>query len=184
MSIQKTLLVVLFSIAVIVLLCSNELKKDITYKSFDRIDFGHSSDINKPSSILMYENLEKYSKEYKIPKHIIYNIAFLETRYEGPFDWGYNPERTSPVGAVGPMQVMPSTADYICHKKVSVKKLKTDIRFNIETSVKLLQILYKKYGNWEIVCGCYNTGRPMINDYARFCEKNKNYQKNWKYLKY
>jgi soluble lytic murein transglycosylase-like protein len=82
------------------------------------------------------------------------------------------------------MQVMPSTADYICHKKVSVKKLKTDIRFNIETSVKLLQILYKKYGNWEIVCGCYNTGRPMINDYARFCDKNKNYQKNWKYLKY
>ena len=79
---------------------------------------------------------------------------------------------------------MPSTADYVCNKKVSVKKLKTDIRFNIETSVKLLQKLYKKYGDWGIVCGCYNTGRPMINDYARFCEKNKDYQKNWKPLKY
>ena len=184
MNTQKILLVVLFSITVLVLLCSHELKQDFTYKSFDRIDFGHGSEINKPSSILMYENLEKYSDEYEIPKHIIYNIAFLETRYEGPFDWGYNPARTSPVGAVGPMQVMPSTADYVCNKKVSVKKLKTDIRFNIETSVKLLQRLYKKYGDWGIVCGCYNTGRPMINDYARFCEKNKDYQKNWKYLKY
>jgi len=146
MNTQKTLLVVLFSITVIVLLCSHELKKNFTYKSFGRIDFGHSSDINKPSSILMYENLEKYSDEYEIPKHIIYNIAFLETRYEGPFDWGYNPARTSPVGAVGPMQVMPSTADYICHKKVSVKKLKTDIKFSLRRVLNYYKDYIKNMG--------------------------------------
>ena len=28
------------------------------------------------------------------------------------------------------------------------------------------QGLYDKYGNWKIVFGCYNTGRPCVNGYA------------------
>ena len=180
---QQVLLVVLFSITSLVLLCSLEVKSDSPYKNSEVIEFGHKGNIGKPTSMVMYDNLEKYSDEYDIPKHIIYNIAFLETRYEGPFDWSYDAARTSCVGAVGPMQVMPSTANLIHKTNVSVSKLKTDVRFNIETSVKLLQRLYKKYGNWEIVCGCYNTGKPIVNGYARFCESNKDYQKNWVYLK-
>lgn len=181
---QKILLTVLFSIATIVLLCSLEVKPDVEDKNSEVVEFGHTGDINKPTSMVMYENLEKYSKEYDIPKYIIYNIAFLETRYEGPFDWTYDPARTSCVGAVGPMQIMPSTANSIHKTSVPVSKLKTDVEFNIVTSVKLLRKLYNKYGNWGLVCGCYNTGKPIINGYARFCESNKNYQKNWVYLKY
>ena len=49
--------------------------------------------------------------------------------------------------------------------------------------MKLLHQLHRRYGNWGIVCGCYNTGRPIINGYALFCIKNKNYQKNWVYIK-
>jgi soluble lytic murein transglycosylase-like protein len=180
---QKILLTVLFSIAIIVVLCSLEMPTELTYKSFDGFSFGHKGEITKPTSMVMYENLEKYSDEYEIPKHIIYNIAYLETRYGGPFDWKYNPAKTSCVGAVGPMQVMPSTANLIRKEDVSVNKLKTNVEFNIETSVKLLKRLYQKYGNWEIVCGCYNTGRPIVNGYAKFCNSNKNYQKNWVYLK-
>jgi hypothetical protein len=84
---QKILLTVLFSIAMMVLLCSLEVKPDVENKNSEVVEFGHEGDINKPTSMVMYENLEKYSKEYDIPKYIIYNIAFLETRYEGPFDW-------------------------------------------------------------------------------------------------
>ena len=183
MKIQKIMLVALFSIASLVLLCSIDLKMKNIYKFSQKINFGHENEISKPPSLLMYENLEKYSKEYNIPKYIIYNIAFLETRYEGPFDWDYNPSRTSSAGAVGAMQIMPATANYICDKNVSITKLKTDIRFNIGISVKLLQKLYKKYHNWGLVCGCYNTGRPIINDYAVFCKTNKDYQQNWEYIK-
>jgi hypothetical protein len=32
--------------------------------------------------------------------------------------------------------------------------------------MKLLRKLYDKYKNWKIVFGCYNTGRPCVNDYA------------------
>lgn len=134
---------------------------------------------DKSHSYVMYKNLEKYSKEFKIPKHIVYNIAFLETSYRGPKDMKYKPNRTSSAGAVGPMQVMPKTANGIHKKKVSVKKLKNDIEFNIITSLTLLKQLYKKYGDWSLVCGYYNTGYPKVNKYALFCVNQKNYKKNW-----
>lgn len=132
-----------------------------------------------PSSLLMYDNIEKYSIKYKVPKYVAYNIAYLETRYQGPFDWKYKPNLTSSVGALGPMQVMPKTANGIHKKNVPVKTLKNDIEFNVETSMILLNRLHKKYKDWGVVCGYYNTGYPLINDYAEFCVTNKNYKKNW-----
>ena len=45
--------------------------------------------------------------------------------------------------------------------------------------MKLLRRLHDKYGDWEIVCGCYNTGKPLVNDYARFCVNTFDYQDNW-----
>jgi soluble lytic murein transglycosylase-like protein len=138
---------------------------------------------NSPTSIKMYELIEKYSKKYDIPKHIAYNVSYKETRYGGPFDWDYNPEQESPVGAVGPMQIMTSTANHINDKNTDKYSLKTNIRLNIETSMKLLRKLYDKYGRWDLACGCYNTGKPMVNDYAIFCVTNKNYRKNWDNIK-
>jgi soluble lytic murein transglycosylase-like protein len=62
---------------------------------------------------------------------------------------------------------MPATARMMWKDKVINKNnLKTDIRFNIETSMKLLKHLYKNYGDWKLVFGAYNTGRPMVNQYA------------------
>lgn len=135
------------------------------------------------SSILMYELLEKYSKIYNVPRYIAYNIAYKETRYKGPFDWDYNPERISSVGAQGPMQVMPSTAKLIQGKSIPVDELRTNLELNIETSMMLLEKLYNKYGSWKIVCGCYNTGKPIVNDYAVYCATNKDYRSEWVYYK-
>lgn len=135
--------------------------------------------MSQPIPLEMYDNLEKYSELYDIPKYIFYNIAFLETRYRGPFDWKYRHDRTSSVGALGPMQIMPSTANFVHKEKIPLDKLKNDVEFNIETSAILLKRLYSKYHDWGVVCGYYNTGRPLINDYAIFCSTNKNYKKNW-----
>lgn len=132
---------------------------------------------------LMYELLEKYSLDHNIPRHIAYNIAFRETRYRGPFDWDYNPELISPVGAQGPMQVMPSTAKSIQGRTVTSEELRTDLELNIQTSMMLLEKLYNKYGDWKIVCGCYNTGQPIVNEYAVYCATNKDYRSEWVYYK-
>lgn len=134
---------------------------------------------NSPICLQIYYTIEKYSKEYRIPKYIAYNIAFLETRYQGPFDWTYDPFLTSSAGAVGPMQVMVKTAEYINKKGTTKLELRTNLDLNISTSMKLLRKLHNTYGDWAIVCGYYNTGYPRVNSYAEFCATNKKYTKNW-----
>lgn len=134
---------------------------------------------NSPTSIMLYELIEKYSEHYDIPKYIAYNIAFMETRYRGPFHWKYNPFRESSAGAVGAMQIMPSTCTLINKKKYTKKELRENLELNCITSMKLLNRLYKKYKNWAVVCGCYNTGKPIINGYAKYCSSNLNYKKEW-----
>jgi soluble lytic murein transglycosylase-like protein len=138
-----------------------------------------NSTIQSPTSMRMYELIEKYSTEYNIPRYIAYNVAYMETRYLGPFHWNYNPYQESFAGAVGPMQIMPSTSDYINKVNYGKKRLTNDMELNIETSMKLLNRLYSRYKNWAIVCGCYNTGRPLVNDYARYCSSNYNFKNKW-----
>ena len=128
-----------------------------------------SNEINEssPSCLKMYYAIMKWSSIYKIPKTYAFGIASKETGYRGPFHWKYRHAQTSCVGAIGPMQIMPSTADLMWKdSKVSRSKLMNDVDFNVHTSMKLLRVLYDKYGDWKTVFGCYNTGRPMINQYA------------------
>lgn len=122
-----------------------------------------------PENIQLLYAIEKYSKEYNIPKNYAYGIAYKETRYTWPFQWDYVAGLTSSAGALGPMQVMYKTAKGRFPKKEFDKEyLKNNIDFNVECSMKLLRYLYDLYGNWGLVFGTYNTGKPVINDYARF----------------
>ena len=127
----------------------------------------------------MYFFIEKFANEYGIPKKFAYGIAYAETRYGGPFDWNYKHDRSSCVGALGPMQIMPATAKLIWpNRKFTNKMLSTDIEFNVETSMKLLNRLYMKYKDWKLVFGAYNTGTPCVNGYAINVY---NYEPKWKY---
>ena len=126
-----------------------------------------------PPCLQMYYYIEKYADSFNIPKRFAYGIASHETGYKGPFHWDYNPAQTSCANAVGPMQVMVSTARWINNDNVTKDKLRTDIRYNVYTSMKLLRKLYNKRGDWKLVFGEYNTGRPCVNGYAN---KVYNYQ--------
>lgn len=134
---------------------------------------------DSPVSLKMYYLIEKYSIEYSVPKHIAYNVAFLETGYKGPFHWKYNPHQTSVAGALGPMQIMPKTGKWLTNGESTKDELKMDIELNIRLSMKLLNWLYDRYGDWGLACGYYNTGYPKINDYAEYCIENLNYKSKW-----
>lgn len=130
-----------------------------------------------PASMRMYDAITKYADMYNIPKKYAFGIAYMETTYQGPYDWKYNHKRKSSAGAVGPMQIMPATAKMMWKgRKFTKKQLMTDIEFNVETSMKLLRHLHDRYGNWKKVFGCYNTGKPIINKYAI---KVYNHKMNW-----
>jgi soluble lytic murein transglycosylase-like protein len=119
-----------------------------------------------PPCLQMYFYIEQYADSFNIPKKYAYGIANAETGYRGPFHWRYNHAQTSCAGAVGPMQVMVATAQWINKDGVSREKLKTDIKYNVFTSMKLLRKLYNLRKDWKVVFGEYNTGRPCINGYA------------------
>jgi soluble lytic murein transglycosylase-like protein len=120
-----------------------------------------------PPCLQMYYYIEKYSAQYGVPKKYAYGVAWKETRYEGAFHWNYDHKRESSAGAVGPMQVMPATARFMWDgKNIAKSTLKSDISLNVETSMKLLKHLYETYKDWKVAFGAYNTGKPIVNQYA------------------
>jgi len=124
-------------------------------------------DKNSPPSIQMAYYIQKYANEYEVPINYAFGVAYAETRYEGPYQWSYNPHQVSCAGAVGPMQIMPTTGkESWKDRTVTREMLLSDIEFNVRTSMKLLRTLHNRYGDWKTVFGCYNTGRPCVNDYA------------------
>jgi len=123
--------------------------------------------VNSSPSIQMYFYIKKYASQYNIPEAYAFSLAYQETRYGGPMDLDYNHKQTSYAGALGPMQIMPSTAKLIYGKAVSHKRLMSDIELNVKISMKLLRRLHDKYEDWGLVFGAYNTGRPCINQYAK-----------------
>lgn len=122
---------------------------------------------NSPPSIQMAYYIQKYASKYNIPINYAFGIAYAETRFEGPYHWKYNPHQVSCAGAVGPMQIMPTTGQGMWKgREVTRDMLLNNIEFNVQTSMKLLRKLHDRYSDWKLVFGCYNTGRPCVNDYA------------------
>ena len=135
--------------------------------------------IEKPNAALrMYRAIMLYSGMYQVPRHIAFNIAHLETTYRGPQDSTYNPSRVSKMGAMGPMQIMYRYASHFAERKVTKSELRDSIEFNVNLSMKILAQNYKRYKSWKKAAGAYNTGRPVINHYAKEAVK-KDYQRNW-----
>lgn len=123
--------------------------------------------LGKAPSLKLYNAINKYAKKYNIPRRYAFAIAKFETGYRGPFHWKYRIDQTSPVGALGPMQIMPDTGNRMWDRKVDKNELMYNIAFNVETSMKLLRKLYDKHGNWKHVFGAYHTGHPCVDWYAQ-----------------
>jgi soluble lytic murein transglycosylase-like protein len=177
MSIKRTFILITLLIIGSVLTCGWLLQREQEKFEMAIISLGDSS--NSPACLQMYNIIERKSKEYKIPRYILYNVAYLETGYRGPFDWSYNPELTSSAGAQGAMQIITRYAHTHAGRYVTSKELRTDIELNITISCKMLRTLYKEYGRWDLVLGYYNTGYPQVNEYASYATSNKNYKNKW-----
>jgi soluble lytic murein transglycosylase-like protein len=126
-----------------------------------------SIDQGSPPSLQMYKYIKVYADTFNIPIRYAFGVAYAETRYGGPFHWKYNHAQTSCTGAEGPMQILLSTARWVNKDNVSREQLRTDIKYNVKTSMKYLNMLHKTYKDWGTVFGYYNTGYPRINEYAR-----------------
>lgn len=143
-----------------------------------------SFDKNLETPIAEYHNdVVRYwamelSIKYNIPHGIIESILYQETQFtkNNP---EYNAHRVGDSGkSFGPGQVQVPTAKGVWRDSdivITSKKLKEDIQFNIETSIKFIKLLHDKYRPmykddkrlWLAVFTCYNSGEGSFEKNGR-----------------
>ena len=106
-----------------------------------------------------------------------YDFDWLKLAAQGYQESGLRQNRRSPAGAVGVMQIKPSTA---ADRNVGISDV-TQVENNIHAAAKYLRFLADRYfsddeinelNQWLLALGAYNAGPAKINRYRREAEAN------------
>lgn len=120
-----------------------------------------------PPNVELFFALKKYSAEYNVPERYAFAIAKNETSYNGLLHWNYKHSQVSDVNALGPMQVLLSTAR-LFDRSVTKEELQHNIDKNVKISMQILSHNKRVFGSWKRAIAAYNTGNPNIeNSYVR-----------------
>ena len=115
--------------------------------------------IDENTHPLKYTDLVlKYSDEYGVPETLIYAVIKVES--------GFEPLAQSSAGAIGLMQMMPSTFEWLSGEEhfgeylpaLSLNQPDISIRYG----TYYLYYLYQKFGNWNTVLAAYNAGEGNV----------------------
>lgn len=96
--------------------------------------------------------IDKYSQKYNIDKNLVKAVVKQES--------GFNSKAVSQAGALGLMQLMPSTA-----KGLGVRN-PFDAEQNIAGGTKYLKNLINKYDSVKLGLAAYNAGSGAVNKYG------------------
>lgn len=106
------------------------------------------------------EYVEVYAEAYGVPEGLVYAVI----RTESSFDSG----AVSPVGAVGLMQLMPATFEWLTDDML-FEHLESGMLHDPETNIKYgtycLSYLYDRYGDWELALAAYNGGLGNVDEW-------------------
>ncbi len=102
------------------------------------------------------EIVGQYAKEYELEEALIYAVIFSES--------GFRESVVSHAGAVGLMQVTPTTGDWIKgHLNIEKEIDLTDPKTNIALGCWYLKWLYEKFDhNWATALAGYNAGQGNV----------------------
>ena len=96
--------------------------------------------------------IDKYSQKYNLDKNLVKAVVQQES--------GFNSKAKSPAGALGLMQLMPSTA-----KGLGVRN-PFDAEQNIAGGTKYLKNLINKYDSVKLGLAAYNAGSGAVQKYG------------------
>ena len=103
--------------------------------------------------------VEKYAEAYSVPKELIFAVIKVES--------DFNPTDVSSAGAVGLMQMLPSTYEWLTTKLGD--SYSQDDLYDPETNIKYgtyyLQYLYARFGSWEKAIIAYNWGEGNFSEF-------------------
>lgn len=121
-----------------------------------------------PARFTQHPNLKKYepllkqaSLEFSVELHLLKAVMAAES--------GFNPDAISPKGAIGLMQVMPTTAQrygLVGDKKKSLEQKLRDPKTNIRLGARYLSELAKMFpGQRDLVIASYNAGEGAVRQH-------------------
>ena len=118
------------------------------------------NNLEKSAYPLEYTDLvNKAAKEYNLQPALIYGVIHTESRFD--------PQAGSSVGAVGLMQIMPETFDWLQEKRGEAGKYTTEDLYtpsvNIDYGSYLLRYFLDYYGNEKCAVAAYNAGFEVSN---------------------
>ena len=118
------------------------------------------NNLEKSAYPLEYTDLvNKAAKDYNLQPALIYGVIHTESRF--------NPDAGSSVGAVGLMQIMPETFDWLQEKRGESGKYTTEDLYtpsvNIDYGSYLLRYFLDYYGNEKCAVAAYNAGFEVSN---------------------
>ena len=118
------------------------------------------NNLEKSAYPLEYTDLvNKAAKEYNLQPALIYGVIHTESRF--------NPDAGSSVGALGLMQIMPETFDWLQEKRGEAGKYTTEDLYtpsvNIDYGSYLLRYFLDYYGNEKCAVAAYNAGFEVSN---------------------
>lgn len=104
--------------------------------------------------------IEKYATAEGVDCDLVASVIKVES--------GFRSDVVSRKGAVGLMQILPSTAKWMCEQngdEVFVEESLYDPEKNISIGVKYLAYLFSKYENEDVVLACYNAGEGVVRSW-------------------
>lgn len=109
------------------------------------------------------EQVQKYAKEFGVEEPLVYAVIRTES--------GFRPDVESSAGAVGLMQLMPSTFEWLQESldgevTQSASALK-DPDTNIRYGTYLLSVLLEKYGDRQTAIAAYNAGTTTVDGWLQ-----------------
>lgn len=112
----------------------------------------------KAYGLLYYKSVEKIANENEIDSYLVMAMIKAESSFSS--------SAISNKGAVGFMQILPSTAEWVCKiNSIDYKEeLLTDYKYNVDLGCKYLKYLLSKFElKWAIVA--YNAGENNVSEW-------------------
>lgn len=106
------------------------------------------------------EIVDKWSEVYNIDRNFVFAVIRTESNF--------NPQAVSDAGAIGLMQIIEDSFDWVS-KKTNHADLVFDDMFTPEYSIEygcfMLGYLYEKYGSYELVAAAYHSGMGEVDSW-------------------
>ena len=119
---------------------------------------------NVNKALKFYPLIEQYSKEYNVDPLLITSVIKVESNF--------NPDAKSKKGAIGLMQIMPSTAKEISEKYLNIYNYNEEKLYEPELNIKLgvyyVKILSDMFNNnINLVLASYNAGLGNVQKWQQ-----------------